>query len=105
MKSRYIRTKLRTYSEKVYNNFRYLNVPEGAVECESITNISIVPLLVHENKYHLQVYLDNCVYKFVDKQITDYLDDNLFETDEHQFCFVLVALNGSYECCIAIELI
>ena len=30
-------------------------------------------------KYYLQVYLDNCAYKTVNKQMTDYLDKNLFE--------------------------
>ena len=39
-------------------------------------------LVAHENKYHLQVYLDNCANKIVAKQTTDYLDDNVFETDE-----------------------
>ena len=26
-----------------------------------------------------QVYLDNCAYKTVNKQMTDYLDENVFE--------------------------
>ena len=60
-------------------------------ECESFTIIYIDFLLVYENKYYLQVYLgnctyktltSNCTYKILDKQMTDYLDDNLFETDE-----------------------
>ena len=36
-------------------------------------------LLVYENKHYLQVYLDNCVYKIVNRQMADYLDENLFE--------------------------
>ena len=36
-------------------------------------------LLVYENKYYLQVYLDNCTYKIVTKQMTDDLDENAFE--------------------------
>ena len=34
---------------------------------------------VSENKYYLEVYLDNCAYKIVNKQMTDYLDQNVFE--------------------------
>ena len=34
------------------------------------------------NKYYLQIYLDNCDYKPVDKRVIDYLDDITFETDE-----------------------
>ena len=76
---RYLKSKIRTYDDKVYTDFRDLNVPEDDTECESFTVISIDFLLVYENKYHLQVYLDSCAYKIVNKQTTDYLDDNIFE--------------------------
>ena len=76
---RYIKTKIRTYGGKVYSNFCSLNVPENDIECQSFTVISIGSLLVYEIKYYLQVYLDNCAYKIAKKQMTDYLDDNLFE--------------------------
>ena len=52
---RYIKTKIRTYGDKVYTNFRGLNVPEDDIECESFTVISIDSLLLYENKYYLQV--------------------------------------------------
>ena len=53
-------------------------MPEDGVEYEFFTIISNDSL--RENKYYLQVYLDNYAYKIVDRQVTDYLDDNLFET-------------------------
>ena len=53
---RYIKTKIRIHSGKVYTNFRGLNVPEDNTECESFTVIFVDPLLVYENKYYLQVY-------------------------------------------------
>ena len=31
--NRYIKTKIRTYNDEVYTNFRGLNVPEGDMEC------------------------------------------------------------------------
>ena len=52
---------------------------EDDIECESLKVISIDPLLVYDNKYHFQAYLDNCPYKIVNKQITNCLDKNLFE--------------------------
>ena len=92
---RYIKTKIRTYGNQVYTNFRGLNVSENDIECEPFIVISIDSLLVYENKYYrfftclilvykyyLQVYLDNCSYKIVDKRMIDYLGDNIFETDE-----------------------
>ena len=64
---------------RVYSKFRDLNGPEENIERESFTVILTDSLLVYENKYYHQVYLGNCAYKIVDKQITDYLDYNLFE--------------------------
>ena len=49
---RYIKTKIKTYGDEVYTNFRGLNVPQ------------------------------DYDYKIMNKQMTDYLDDNLSETDE-----------------------
>ena len=59
-----------------------MNVPELVVECESFTISSIFSLLVSENKYYLQVYLDSCACKILYKQMIDYIDGNLFESDE-----------------------
>ena len=52
------------------------------VECESFAIIDIDLILVYKNKYYLQLYLDNCSYEIVDKKMTNYLDDKLFETVE-----------------------
>ena len=71
--------KIRTYGDKVYTNFCGLNVPEDDIKCESFTIISIDYLLLCENKYCLQVSLGNCAYKIANKQMIDYLDENLFE--------------------------
>ena len=49
------------------------------MQCEFFTVISIDSLFLYKNKYYLQVYLDNCAYKIVSKQIKYYLDENLFE--------------------------
>ena len=72
---RYIKTKIKTYGDKVYNNFRVSNAPKDDVECKFFKVISIDSLLVYENNFYLQVYLDNCLYKVVNKQMKHYLDD------------------------------
>ena len=76
--ARYIKNKIRTYGNKFYTNCSGLNVPKGDLECESFTAISIDSLLIYKSKYYLQVYLDNCVYKILNKQTRVYLDGNLF---------------------------
>ena len=60
---RYIKTKVRTYGDKVYTNFSGLNVPENDIECQSFTVISIDSLLAYKNKYCLQDYLDKMTNK------------------------------------------
>ena len=45
---RYIKTKIRTYGNEVYTNFRGLNVPEDDIEFESFTIISIDFLFVYK---------------------------------------------------------
>ena len=55
-----------------------LKCAEDDIECESHTVISIDLLLVYENRYYLQVYLDNCAYKIANKQLTDYLAESFF---------------------------
>ena len=47
-------------------------MPEDDVESKSFTVISTDSLLVYENKYYLQVYLDDSVYKTY-KQTNDRL--------------------------------
>ena len=46
-------------------------MPEDDRECGSF--------IVNKTKYYLQQYLDNCDYKITNKQMTDYIDKNLFE--------------------------
>ena len=59
-------------------------MPEDGIGCEFFTVICTDSLLV-DNEYYLQVYLHNCPYKILEKQMIDYLDDNLFENDEDYF--------------------
>ena len=58
---KYIKTKIRTFGDKVYTNFRGLNTPENDIECKSLTVISNDSLLIYDKNYYLQVYLENCV--------------------------------------------
>lgn len=60
-----------------------MNVAEDGVEYTLFTIISFDSLLAYENIYYWQVYLENCVYKIVDKKMTNYVDDILFETGEY----------------------
>ena len=54
-------------------------MPEDDIEWESFTVICVDLLLAYDNKYYLQVYFDNCACKIVNKEMRDYLDENIFE--------------------------
>ena len=79
--SKLVKTKINSmyfigYLDKIIRPL-VLIMPEDVIECESFTVINIDSLLVYDKKYYLRVYLHN--YKIVNKQMTDYLDENLFE--------------------------
>ena len=48
---------------------------------QNVNLLQSFPLIfiAYDRKYYLQVYLENCAYKIVNKQMTDYLNENLFE--------------------------
>ena len=77
-----MKTKIRPCN-KFYTNFCGFNMPEDGAACQSFTIISTHSLPVYENKYYLQVYLKNAVYKIVNMPMIEYLDDNPFESDEN----------------------
>ena len=74
--------KLSKIDDKVNTNFRGLNVPEDGVKRESFTILSTDYLLAYESKYYRPVYVDNSAYKIVNMQMTNFFDNNLFESDE-----------------------
>ena len=86
---RCIKTKIRTFTDKVYANFCDLNMPEDDIEYESFTVISIDYLLVYESKYYLQVCLDNCVYNIVNRQMADYLMNFFLKIRYYKGCITI----------------
>ena len=70
---------------KVWTNFHSLNLPEDATEYYFFYShhcYLFFTVLFNENKYYLQLCLDNCPYKIAEKQMKDYLGANPFETDK-----------------------
>ena len=81
-----------TYGDKFSTNFCGLNVTEDGVEYKSFTVNYIDSLPVHENKYCLQVHLDNFACKIIEKQMIDYLDHSLLS-----LISVLNLMNGPFK--------
>ena len=87
----YKNTKRRRYGNKVYPNFGGLNVLEDDTECEFFTVISIDSLLVYENKYHLQLYFDNCAYKIINNKWQIILMEIFFKIKYYK-CYITIEL-------------
>ena len=90
---RSIKTKIRTNDDKAYINFHSLNAPQDRGEYELFTIFSTGLILAFENKYYLQVYLDNCSQKIIDNQNMDVmidLDDHLFDPDSNSVVYDLL---------------
>ena len=56
-------------------------MPQDDIEWESFMHYYWFFTCI-QNKYYLQIYLDNFAYEVIEKQMIDYPDDNLFETDK-----------------------
>ena len=67
----YMKNKIKTYFDKVYTNFCGLHLPVDDIECESFTVISNDFLILYENKYFLQLYLEYYTYKVIHKQMIE----------------------------------
>ena len=70
---------LKFTKDKVYTNFRGLEAPKDYIKCETFTVIFLDYFIVYNKKYYMQLFLGNCTYKIVNKQMANYLDENLFE--------------------------
>ena len=68
------------------------------MECEIFTIISIDSLLVYKNKYNLKVYLGNCAYKIINKQMTDYFDVNYLKIRYFKCCIKIINSKGCMTC-------
>ena len=57
-------------------------MPDGGIEYESFTVISVDSLLVYISKHYVKACLYICAYKIIGKQMIDYLYGNRFNADD-----------------------
>ena len=96
--NRYIKTKIRTYGDKVCTNFSGLNVPDNDVECELFIDSLLVNSILVKRILFTSIFRQLHL-KIVNTQMIDYLDDSLLS-----LIFFLILMNVFYKCCITIEL-
>ena len=69
--NRYIKSKIKTYGDKVYSNFRGLNMQEHDIESESLSHFYRLFACIQKQILQTQVCLDNVLTKC--KQTNDKL--------------------------------
>ena len=71
---KYIKTKIRTFSNAINTLFSGDETPKERVECVCISCVSIDSVLNIKNKYHSQVYLEQCKCKMKKKEVKSFID-------------------------------
>ena len=72
---KYIKIKIKAFSNIINTMFREDEIPKERIEYACIACISIDAVLkVDKNKYHPQVYLEQCNYKMKKKELKNFTD-------------------------------
>ena len=91
---KYIKTKIKTYEDSIITNFYNKNgskkIPEEKIPCKCLSIIILDSVLYAYEKYHPQIFLEECKYKqeriktknYIDKELKSESDtDNDTDTD------------------------
>ena len=78
---KYIKTKIKTYSESIITNFHNKKMPKekGPYKCLSI--IIIDSIIKANKKYYLQTLLEECKYVQIKIKIENYIDEDLEKSE------------------------
>ena len=70
---KYIKTKIKSYSDRVYTNFQHNKIPKDNEYCVCLSVILLDFIFVNLNKeYYPQIFLEECKYAIKDKKNTEY---------------------------------
>ena len=79
---KYIKTKVKTFSEVINKMFSGDEIPKERVEYVSIACISVDSVLRVDKKNYPQVYLEQCKYKMKKKELKSFIDYDMdFDSD------------------------
>ena len=70
---KYIKTKIKSYNDRVYRNFQHNKIPKDNEYCVCLSVILLDFIFVNLNKeYDPQIFLEECKYAIKDKKNTEY---------------------------------
>ena len=97
---KYIKTKIKIYSDKVYRNLQHNKIPNDYEYCACLSVILLDSIFVNSrNEYYMQVLLEECKYPIKKKKIVNTINEDLElrESDESdEFFKKFLWINSKY---------
>ena len=87
---KYIKTKIKIYSNRVYTNFQYNEIRKDNEYCTYLSVTLLDSIFVYsDKKYYTQIFLEECKYAMKKKKIINAIKEDLelSESDDefHKF--------------------
>ena len=75
---KYIKTKIKIYTDRVYTNFQHNKIPKDIEYCECLSVILLDSILVNSDKeYYPQIFLEERKYAIKDGKIVNTINEDL----------------------------
>ena len=80
--NKYIKTKIKNYSNKKYTNFQYNEIPKDNEYCTCLSVILLDCIFVNsDKKYYSQIFLEECKYAIKKKKTMNTINEELELTE------------------------
>ena len=74
---KYIKTKIKTYKDSITTNFHNKKVPKKEIPYKCLSIIILDSVLYAYEKYHPQIFLEECKYAKENIKTKNYIDNGL----------------------------
>ena len=74
---KYIKTKIKTYSDIIITNFHNKKMPKEKVPCKCLSVIILDSVIESDEKYYPQTFLEECKYGQEKIKFENYIDEEL----------------------------
>ena len=74
---KYIKTKIKTYADSIITNFHNKKMPKEKVPCKCLSVIMLDSVIESDEKYYLQIFLEDCKYIQEKIKFENYIHEEL----------------------------
>ena len=80
---KYIKTKIKRYSDSIITNFHNKKMPKQKVPCKCLSIIMLDSVIESDKKYYPQTFLEECKYVQEKIKLENYIDEDLEKSDSN----------------------